>query len=463
MAFGIGDSLEVKITADTSDFTAGVTTAERGLDELGDESRRTAEQIEDVGDASTVAAGQVTLLNGGLSISLGLLTALVGTIGALVAGLTAVAGAAALVVGSGLAAFGERAAEANKEELETVNAKISRIEELEEITGSLTDAQEERLSSLEERRDKLEEQTSILGALKQELAPVGAAFRDAFTSAGEQFIPLVEDALNALPGLIRNLGQAFGNADLSNIISVLRGLGQFILQNAVPAFKTFLSFANDAAGSILQFRRDIIAFAQSGTGSFIRENITQVIGALKEAIDTLGPALELLQTIFTNVWDSIDSIVKPLITGLVDAFDVLITNGAEALLDVLQAIAAFVQGDFDTALSELGSALENAFAGIGGAIAELGDAIFQAVKEAIVGAVDTGIDIVTGTGDSADTTPAAPRGQFTNAPGPRRIEVQGKFEVENGELRPVIDDRAIQLFNEQERRTSEETGFNRSP
>jgi len=293
--------LGITITGDSSDAIGSLQALKQSLNgaareamDLETEAEQAADQVSDVGTAAAASTAKLGIFSGVVNTTTASLVGLGAAASGVVAGLGAIAGAGALVIGSGLAAFGEQAAEANREELETINSKISGLKELKETEEGLTGPQQERLELLKERREEVKKTTSITGALAEKLEPVKEAFVDAFTAAGEQFIPLIKDGLSVLPGLIRDLGEAFKNADLSNLITLLRNLGGFIAENAVPAFKSFLSFADDAAGVFTRIGdvlTDLPRPLQAVTGALVGAGgLVTAFGSLSGLLSGAGAA-----------------------------------------------------------------------------------------------------------------------------------------------------------------------------
>jgi len=290
----VRDSL-IESDAAVEQFSSSLNEAEEETEELADEtgslnrsltaligvSNRAKESLQNVGNAAKGASVSIATLGGSITLLEAALAPLVAggavALGAVAGGLAAVAGAAGLVIGSGLLAFGQELAGNNQRRLNQLNKRIATLETLGETESGLTAQQSEQLKTLKNRRKEVEETTTAAGALTNRFADIQSAFVDAFSKAGEQFVPLVRDGLNALPPLIRRLGQAFGNADLSNVTALLRDLGRFIQQNAVPALRSFLQFANDVAGAIRRIGRT--------------EQANTVIGGLQDAFGAMASSL----------------------------------------------------------------------------------------------------------------------------------------------------------------------------
>lgn len=293
----VKDSL-IESDAAVEQFSSSLNEAEEETEELEDEtgslnrslttligvSNRGKEGIQNFGNAAGGAAVSVATLGGSITALEAALAPLVAggavALGAVAGGLAAVAGAAGLVVGSGLLAFGQELAGNNQRRLNQLNKRIETLQALEQTESGLTAKQSEQLKTLKNRRKEIEETTTAAGALTERLSEIRSAFVDAFSEAGEQFVPLVRDGLNALPPLIRRLGRAFGNADLSNVTALLRDLGRFIQQTAVPALRSFLRFANDVAGAIRRIGRT----EQART---VIDGIQQAFGAIARSLPTV--------------------------------------------------------------------------------------------------------------------------------------------------------------------------------
>jgi len=308
MVFGIGDELSVRVTAQTVDFTRGINRAQESLQDLRRTANSTSAALTGLAGAATsssVGLRAVGIATVGSAIPA--LAALATTIAPLVASFTALAGAATalagafgLVVGSGLIAFGEQRAEQNKERLEQINAQIDQLEALEEQEGSLTEQQKEELTTLKERRDTLQEQTTITGGLtsatvdlREEIAPLVVEF-------GSVFIPLIEDAIDALPALVENTLDAVGG--LQTFVEALRDFGQFAFE-VIPEVTAF--FAELARNSVDDLRNltDFITNTATGTVAELRMTVDRLESSFADfgsAVIRLLPSLNRVGIVVTN-------------------------------------------------------------------------------------------------------------------------------------------------------------------
>jgi phage-related protein len=387
-------------------------TSQTAIGELADESRGLAlqtailqEQLEKVGDEMTANTAKATGLAGafstlslgtaGVNLNFGRLSAttvaalipalvalssvlapLVVVFGALAAGATALAGAFGLVIGSGALAYGEDLAEQNREQLKTVNDQIEALEEQEDALGGLTDAQAKRLSQLEEQKDKLEDATSAGGALKAELAELGAQAKDALAEFGEAFAPLIEDALDALPQLGREVLNSVGG--MEEFAEALREFGQIAME-VIPAATGFMFDLARAALPIFQrfvsFLQDNGSAAMSAFGETVRE-LTDEGRALLDAVIEFAPTFlefgtELLEFLvpalvrFINVFDKLfERLLEPPEGGFIDTLRNALAEIRPEMNAVLQAVREAIPPfvDFASTLVEVGVIIFEALA-----------------------------------------------------------------------------------------------------
>lgn len=310
----------------------------RALDDLAGDSVAAAAALQGVASRADAAEGQIgaagrsaavtsgtftalSLSTSGLSLSVGTLSTtltaslipalvallttvgpIVSTLGAATAAAGGLAAAFGAVVGTGLLAFGRDLAENNRRRLRQVRDQIRALERLEDQEGDLTAQQQRRLDQLREQEQTLDDQTTATGALagrlkelKQELVAVAAQF-------GAQFVPLIRDAVAALPDLLRNTLDALGG--LERFRDALRDFGSAAFdaipqatsalvdlgRRALPIVRDFVGFLGGQAGSILD------GFVR--TAARLGDEFSGFVGAVLDAapsINRFGTAvLELL-------------------------------------------------------------------------------------------------------------------------------------------------------------------------
>lgn len=320
---------------------------ESAMDELGDEfdeatvkALANAGALSASGSSAAGASGSFGLLSTTLLLSLipalftllSVLAPLIVVLGALAAGAVALAGAFGLVIGSGILAFGKQRSEQNKQRLQEINSKISALQDLKRTTGSLTAQQQERLQSLKKEKKSLEEQTSITGALSGALGDLKDELVPLIVSFGEQFVPLIEDALAAIPSLVSEMLNAVGGTEAFQ--SALRDFG-VLLDRVLPTL-TGLFF--DLARAALPVLESLV--------SFLEDNGAGAIAAMQESVNTLTPDLkELLDAliemgpVLLDFGTNAGEVVLPMLTSLIEALT-LFMKAINALPAPLDSVAA---------------------------------------------------------------------------------------------------------------------------
>lgn len=254
------------------------------------------------------------------------------------AGALALAGAFGAIVGSGILAFGQEKAQQNKEELAQTERLIAQYESLREQTGSLTASQQDRLDQLREKKDRLEDSTTAMGALqrqmgelKEELVPIIAEF-------GEQFIPLIKDAINAIPTLVQNMVDAVGGTE--EFRQALRDFGGAMME-VLPAL---VGFMFDLARAALPYAREFFGFlAAEGPGAMdaIFASMSELEPEFRNLLDALVEMAPVLLEFGTNAAE----VVLPALTGLIRAatgFMETINNAPKPVQDL--AISLMILG-----------------------------------------------------------------------------------------------------------------------
>lgn len=276
MAF---EDLKVRISAATASFNAKMGRAQDSIDDVRDSSlsaagglqtlqNRADEAEDEVGSLGRSAATTSTLLatlhSGALSVTgtLGTMTVVTGTLTASLITLSSVlaplaatfatvaAGAAGLVgvfgaiIGSGLIAFGQKRGEQNQKRLEEVRARIRELEQLRQKSGELTRAQRKQLRQLERQEKKLEGQTGVMGGLASAMSNVVDQIRPLIVQFGQRFIPLIEDAIAAIPALVENIISAIGPTE--QFVQALRAFGQEAFEVIPQVVSAFFDLAEVA-------------------------------------------------------------------------------------------------------------------------------------------------------------------------------------------------------------------------
>jgi gas vesicle protein len=302
--------LKIDISGDSGSALASLEATKQQLRETGGAADSADDELEELGDQATTTSSQLSGLSTQASLTRGSLSSLVpsrtvsslsqtvkkagklagalggvatvatplistlGGVGLAAGGLASGFGA---VVGSGLIAFGQKRGEQNEERLEQIQARIEQLETLRDETGELTEKQEDELEQLEEQADKTEELTGVTGGLKEAFGELQNEITPLIVDLGEKFIPLIEDAFDAVPTLVERIIDGLGPLD--EFKNALRDAGQTILENAKPATEAILDLGRDA----LPVLRD---FAE-----FVVNNAGPAFNTLVETTKELGPTL----------------------------------------------------------------------------------------------------------------------------------------------------------------------------
>jgi len=309
MAF---EGISVSISAQTADFTAGIQSAKGRAEELSDSlgqlSRRARGAEDELGDAgrqATTTAGlfsALSLSTSGLSLSFGtlstgitatLIPALIAlsttlvpltlTVGGLVAGVTALGGAFGVVLGSGLLAFSERA------------------------------------GGLEE----------VLNSLREQIKPLIVEF-------GQQFVPLIKDGVNALPGLVKSTLSAIGPLD--DFVDALRSIGR-TARTAIPAI----------VGRLADLARRILPAVESAAGG-LAGVVPGIFDTILRTTEAVLPSLRQIGGSFVDALPAINRFGTAVIQTLAPA----VSEGVRLFGDLLDRLLRFGQSsDFTAILSEI--------------------------------------------------------------------------------------------------------------
>lgn len=301
--------------------------AQTAMDQFNDELTETTR-------SSGIAAGSLTVLQGALSGSavgskalsfafyaslipaLLTLATLIAPIVALLAALTggalALAGAFGAIVGSGILAFGQKKAEQNKQELAQTERLIAQYESLQKQTGSLNNREQERLKQLRKKKKRLEDAQTATGALGMVMADLKDELVPLITEFGKEFVPLIEDALEAIPTLVRRMIDAVGGTE--EFRDALRDFGT-VLMEVLPALTGFMF---DLARDALPVAREFFAFLQSeGPGAWdaMMESVSRLEPEWRDMLDAMIEMSPVLLEFGTNV----GKVVLPALTALIRA------------------------------------------------------------------------------------------------------------------------------------------------
>jgi hypothetical protein len=283
-----------------------------------------------------VTLGTATTAVVGLSAALAPLAA---TLGGVAAAATGLAGAFGAVVGSGLIAFGQERADQNKEQLAQITERIAELERLEATTGDLTAAQEKELEQLEEKRDKVEETTSITGALAGVVGDLREEITPLVVELGDQFVPLIEDAIDALPTLVENVIDALGPLD--EFAAAARDFGGELME-FIPA----------AVSALVDLAREALPIVADGLRA-LRRNGGDIFEGLLRTTRAVGPLLIDLGRSFVNLLPELTRFGVQLLNVVVPAL--------EGFLNTLNDVLT-IQGDSSGIADFLGTLIDKAVA-----------------------------------------------------------------------------------------------------
>lgn len=389
------DDLEVRVGADTADFSRGINRAQDSLGELDSDALQTAAALQvlqgradEAGDemsqigrkASSAAAGlgaaggtsgstagafsALAASTEGLSLSFGSLTsslsgtvlllgavgsaatALVSTlvplaavVGTLTAGAGALAAAFGGIVGSGILAFGKQQAEQNKLQLSIVNSQIESLKEKREALGRLDETERRELSTLKERKDELEDQITITDALGQEFKELRAELASVIIPFGRQFIPLIEEGINALPRLLRAVLDSVGGVE--QFTRSLRQLGRFAFRVIPQVTETIFNLARRA----LPIFKDFI--------NFVTNNATSAFQGMINSANQIGPLLIQIGQEILNTLPAFDRLGRAVLENLLPALRDMSVGLANLLTEENIAKAQRIQEQFSRLFPEI--------------------------------------------------------------------------------------------------------------
>jgi hypothetical protein len=414
-----GNPLHAEVSADVGGYVSSLSRALGRTESFGDQVRQTSRALDRMGEdasktgvrlgalSASAGASLVSLLGlssaatgassslTALSVSIGVVSAalgglvtiatpLVATLGGVVAAATGLAGAFSAVVGSGVVAFGQKRAEQNQKELEQTRARIRELEALQDTEQGLTSAQAKELRQLEEKADKVEETTSVTGALGDVVSDLKAEITPLVAELGEQFIPLIEDAVAAIPRLAEDVIDALGPLD--RFRAALRDFGAA----AATAIPVMVGLFTDLAREALPVLRDLVAGVGDAAPSAFQRmlDVTRQLGPL--LLDLANAAAGLVPPLL-EIGTKLLSVVTPAVTGLVESFGDLLGRGTEAI----ESIADTGMGD----VTDIVAALRQNVSDLIPDVVDLGEALaplFESVLDVLPEILDL-------TGDATET------------------------------------------------------------
>jgi hypothetical protein len=368
------DTLSAKIKADASDYISTLELASDRTDALGNQASQASERVERLGDKSTTTATSVGALGATISttsaatstLALATSASLVPALGALLAtavpltatlgGLATAAGGVATgfgaVIGTGIFAYSENLKEQNKERLSQLQEKRDKLKTVREETGELTDAQQEQLDKLNEQIEATKETTSVTGALSDELTPAKEQFRESALVLGKEFIPLIRDAIDALPAFIRKIEDAIG--DLTPFAEALRDAGQAAFDTVPKIVEQMMDMGRDALPAV----RDL--------GGYLADNMVPFMEGLEETTsdvvdimpDFTGSFADLLPKL-NDVGIAVLETVLPALNDLIGGFSDLLGRAQEfAGRDDVQSFLSDASDAADIASDAFGTLVE---------------------------------------------------------------------------------------------------------
>lgn len=301
--------------------------AQTAMDQFNDELTETT-------TSSTVASGALSSLQASLAGSAAASTALsvafklslipavmtlatliaplVALFATLTAGAFALAGALGAIVGSGILAFGQKKAKQNKKELAQTKRLIAQYESIKQQTGALTAQQKQRLEQLRKKKKRLEGTTTAMGALKNVMSNLKDELVPLISSFGEDFVPLIEDALNAVPTLVERMLDAVGGTE--DFRKALRDFGA-VAMTVIPALTGFMF---DLARDALPVAREFFSFLLSegpGAMNAMFASVKQLEPELRNLLDALIEFAPVLLEFGTTAAE----VVLPALTDLIRA------------------------------------------------------------------------------------------------------------------------------------------------
>jgi phage-related protein len=349
------------LSDEMSESTRSAIILQSALDEIGDEAvgagikaQFLQDALDEVGDQATQAAIQSQATSGaftslsissqGASLSVGTLSSaftlalipavltaatvlapLIVILGAVAAGAAALAGAFGLIIGTGILAFGEEKAQQNREELAQTERLIDQYESMKAEQGELTAQQQDRLRQLRQKKKALEDETTATGALGGVVADLKEELKPLLVEFGQEFIPLIREAVDAIPDVVESMLDAVGGTE--EFEEALRQFGSL----AAEVLPMLVGAMFDLARAALPVLRDLVSFIQGNGNAAMQEMRASVQELWPELMNLLDALIDLAPTLLefgTNVGE----VLIPALTWLVGVLDGMMefVNGLDA-------------------------------------------------------------------------------------------------------------------------------------
>jgi len=214
--------------------------------------------------------------------------------------------------------------------LDQARQTVQALQEQKSEEGSLTEQEQKRLDQLKEKRDELKEQTSVTGALADRMAELKKELAPILIQFGQQFIPLIEDAIGAIPTLITRIIDAMGGMD--GFASALRDAGQAAM-TALPALVSVLmGLARDALPVLMDL------------GAWLIQNGGRIFEQMVATTRRLAPHMMSLIDAAIQATPALNRIGTVVLEQLIPALDAF-----------LRVITGLVGGDWSVLKSQLGA------------------------------------------------------------------------------------------------------------
>jgi hypothetical protein len=335
--------------------------------------------------------------------------------------------------------------EGEQARLESARETIDKLREKSKQERGLTETEKERLENLKETRDELKSQATITGALSEALSETKTQLRETALSLGQDFIPLIRDAINALPEFIERIENSVGNLqpfadalrdagqvafrvipemvefffDLGReALPVVRDLGRYLANNWRDILKTSVQVVRDLGDEFLNTTDAVIDFIPPmiDFGTTVLETVlpplnnflntlgnlaTQVennarivkgllVGAFIAITGPLGLAISLLVRFKDTVVESLGELNSEVIQPFADGFNSAFENNIGEVLDETgETITLFIETV--TELVGLGGDIEGVGESVGQAFNKIQDAIIT-VNDILQGETDPQFD-----------------------------------------------------------------------
>ena len=322
------------------------------IDEAGDEAEESAVGFAALSASSDglrlslgAISGNITSVVVGIGGLLAILSPLVPVLGLAAGATLGLAAAFGAILGTGILAFGEKRASQNKAQLKQVESKISKLEALKDTEKGLTKAQEAQLDSLKEQAKTLEEGSTAAGGLASALKGVWEELKPTIVAFGQQFVPLIEAAISALPSFVKSLLNAVGNLD--PFVSALKALGgaaadilprliKLFVDLARRALPVFHDIGNFLAANLVPALDALFRAGERAAGPVLRLGL-----ALGDLISALAPAAGIIGRVVLSLYDLAAVGIGGLASGITSVVDAL-TRGVGVFREFASLIRMFL-------------------------------------------------------------------------------------------------------------------------